>query len=932
MSLLEFFEWDATLAVKNLSPAQKITLKVIQGEPLDTTTPIKTSHPYQVQEFKNEVEMFKAFSGKDSYEPNIYSDVSLCWGRRCLEKGTEVLTPKGPIKIEDLKKFDQVYGVNSNGDVELTTVLELYNNGVREVRSLEVSGIKIAASTEDHRWLTSTSSNGDGYRKSEVRAIKDFTKYTSIERRLVKIPCGDVSEPHAYAIGALLGDGCCSISRGKNDIWVSSETDEIPNKLKEVINADTVKRSHESNYNWVIRKNNIHCNHYEAWLKGKKAHEKTVDLNTVNSWDRESCLQFLAGLIDTDGSVYVKDSRLSIQFGCQSYSTVEAFQLLFYKLWQHKLSIHVDVRDKYVNGPVYYVRCSSNLYSKRALFELGDRLIERKRWKPEYSDLIEQRKETRLGAQITEAYQAETFDIAVSNETNLFLLANEGLISENSGKSTTLGAGIAIYFATQFDYTPYLGTSPHATIPIVSPTKEQAGEIYAAIKNFFLRSVYLFDTFLDGRIENFQDEYAEDQIGKKDALIGGQIKLNNKVIIKVIAADISKLRGMAVPFAIMDENAFMGVMDGTDAKNTDKAIYEALSPALSQFQQVDGMALILKISSPNGQSGLMYGDFENSKDPDVLHLQVPSWYANPTIPVKYLEKQKKKGLSFFNREYGAEYTASEVSYLDPNLIDAARMTGIEELPYNPKCRYVAVMDYATKQDYWAFGIGHKEYYWDPDAKEKRSKIVIDRALAWRGLPGQELDPAQIIPLIALEMKRYRVAYCIADQYAFASVRALMQQEGVQVKEFKVAQQSKLKYMYSMQINVNSKTLAIIDNPLLIKHLKDLREKRTQSGKVQIQHAPGCHDDYAQIVALICYQFDKTSPIYIGYTEEDDTAEIPASTKDVMGRHIAVPTAEEVAETAGVRQFHDNRAEYDEKGNKKTGNDDDNGSGGFWFIF
>jgi hypothetical protein len=498
-----------------------------------------------------------------------------------------------------------------------------------------------------------------------------------------------------------------------------------------------------------------------------------------------------------------------------------------------------------------------------------------------------------------------------------------------SGKSTTIGAGIAVYFATQFDYTPYLGTSPHATIPIVSPTKEQAGEIYAAIKNMMLRSTYLFDEFLDGRIDNFQDEYDEDKIGKKDALIGGHIRLNNKVVIKVIAADISKLRGMAVPFAIMDEACFMGVMDGTDAKNTDTAIYEALSPALAQFQQVDGMALILKISSPNGQSGLMFGDFENSKDPDILHLQIPSWYANPTIPVKYLEKQKKKGISFFNREYGAQYTASEVSYLDPNLIDEARMPGIDELPYNPKYRYVAVMDYATKNDYWGFGIGHKEYYWDRDAKEKRSKIVVDKILSWRGLPGQELDPAKIIPLIATEMKRYRVPYCIADQYAFASVKALMQQEGVQVKEFKVAQQSKLKYMYSMQININSKTLALVDNSLLIKHLKDLREKRTQSGKIQIQHAPGCHDDLAQVVALICYQFDKTSPIYIGYTDEgDETTTI--KTRDELGRFIAMPTAEDMAQVAGVEQFYDNRAEYDEGGNKVNEGDDDDG--GFWFIF
>lgn len=499
-----------------------------------------------------------------------------------------------------------------------------------------------------------------------------------------------------------------------------------------------------------------------------------------------------------------------------------------------------------------------------------------------------------------------------------------------SGKSTTIGAGIAIYYATQFDYSPYLGTSPHATIPIVSPTKEQAGEIYATIKNMFLRSTYLFDTFLDGKIDNFQDEYPEDKIGKQDALIGGQIKLNNKVIIKVIAADISKLRGMAVPFAIMDEACFMGVMDGTDAKNTDTAIYQALAPALSQFQQVEGMAMILKISSPNGQSGLMYGDYENSKDPDTLHLQIPSWFANPSISIKYLEKQKKKGSAYFLREYGAQYTASEVSYLDPNLIDLTRLSGIEDFAYDPRYRYVAAMDYATKEDYWGFTIGHKEHYFDKEAKQRDSKIVIDYANAWRGLPGQELDPKLIIPQIASKLKQYQVPFVVADQYAFAAVKTLLMEEGCLAKEFKMSGQSKNKALYSLQININSKVLKIIDYPLIFRHLKDLREKKTDSGKVQIQHAPGCKDDMAMCVALVCYQFDKTSPLYIGYNDEE--IEEVKVTKDAAGRHIAYPTAEEMAEKGGISNFNDNRQEYGPDGKKKPDDDGVDGSGGFWFVF
>ena len=49
---------------------------------------------------------------------------------------------------------------------------------------------------------------------------------------------------------------------------------------------------------------------------------------------------------------------------------------------------------------------------------------------------------------------------------------------------------------------------------------------------------------------------------------------------------------------------------------------------------------------------------------------------NPTITVQYLEKQRKKGDHYFNREYGAEYTSSENSYLDPKAVETCQLMGL----------------------------------------------------------------------------------------------------------------------------------------------------------------------------------------------------------------------------------------------------------------
>lgn len=501
------------------------------------------------------------------------------------------------------------------------------------------------------------------------------------------------------------------------------------------------------------------------------------------------------------------------------------------------------------------------------------------------------------------------------------------LFGRRSGKSTTLGAGLAAFYGTQFDYTPYLGTSPHATIPIISATKEQAGEVYAAIKNLFMRSSYLFQKFLNGDVSNIQDEYNEDDMDNPSRITGGQIKLNNKVVIKVMAADIGKIRGMAVPFAILDENCFFGV-EGNDTKNTDKGIYEALAPALSQFQEIEGMALILKISTPNGQAGLMFNDYLNRTDEDVLHLDVPTWYANPKISVKYLEKQKKKGMNYFNREYGAQYTASEASYLDTNAIEESVLRGIQKIDFQKGYRYAAAMDYASRNDLWTLAIGHKEWVMDTEAKEKQERVYIDFLIHWRGTDGDELNPEEIIPEICMYLKEYKVSYCVADQYAFAALKPIFQKHGCLLKEFTISGQSKLKVMYSLQVALNTKNMKMVNNPIAVQHLKDLRERRSSiSNKIQIAAANNSHDDYAIAIAEVVYQFDKTSPIYLGYTMEEE--EEGPMTKDEMGRQLLTPTAQDLADFVGLSRFYDNRKEQEAKEDPE----DDGGDGNsFWFTF
>lgn len=360
---------------------------------------------------------------------------------KCRAKTDTCLTPNGPVQMQHIKKGDKVYGYNSDGTISLCNVLDSWSTGEKEVVDLIHNNRVLETCTKDHRWLT-TNLGIKQFKK--VRKVQDFYKGVAINRSFIDIPCGTVNEPHAYALGALLGDGCSK--QGTNKINISSENDIIPNRIASILNAQYVYKNSKNNFTWVISheekktvgsssyyNQSVHCNYYDQWCRDKYAHEKIADWDVINTWNRESCLNFLAGLLDTDGNIIVVNNILTIQLGMQAKPVIDIVEKLIYKLWQYKASRTVDKRKKYKNGPVYNVKISQNLFSKRALKELSPYLsLERKKWKPEYENCLENNSnKEKVGVKLSKPYKAECWEITVDSDTNMYLTGN-GLITHNS--------------------------------------------------------------------------------------------------------------------------------------------------------------------------------------------------------------------------------------------------------------------------------------------------------------------------------------------------------------------------------------------------------------------------------------------------------------------------------------------------------------------
>jgi hypothetical protein len=359
---------------------------------------------------------------------------------KCIAEGSEVMTPSGPIAIEKLKIGDMVYGYNSDGSISETPITDVLDNGIKEVFEFKNNMNVVAECTKDHVWLF------QGYKDNlQEKRIGDAKHRDRIVRKFVQIPGGSIDEPHAYAIGALAGDGC-SLQK-YNKIHISSESNLIPKYIAKILNTEYV-HSGSNNFTWfigeIIEKNKhakvTHCNYYNEWIKNKYAHEKIIDLNIIKTWNRQSRLSLLAGLIDTDGSVAVtKDGCLKLSFCSQSKSLMIAFQYLYYSLFQYKAKIIQEKRNKYKNGPMYYINIKNNLFNKMALKEL-DQYIQtpRKKWKNEYNELLENNtNKDCVGFKIGKSSYKQTYDITIQNDTHLFLMAN-GLVTHNSYLLTIL--------------------------------------------------------------------------------------------------------------------------------------------------------------------------------------------------------------------------------------------------------------------------------------------------------------------------------------------------------------------------------------------------------------------------------------------------------------------------------------------------------------
>lgn len=374
-----------------------------------------------------------------------HAQLAFVAANRCLAEGTMVATPYGPKAIETLVVGDYVYDRYG----EETKVTAVWDNGVKETISMQNRGKEYFRCTPEHKLDCveidkHTAKWDEGTNKELILKAKDQHRYSLVRRVKVKSELGSVHYKEAYALGALLGDGCCTCGSSTR-LVISSKDDKVVKKVASELNTTYGKYS-GNNYSYYIDSEGFTL--YNEFCRDRLTHEKLVDIEVIKTWDRDSLLRFLAGLMDTDGSLSSCKDGYILRFTNQSKSIIDAAAYCFLALWNEPVTISIDKRDKYKNGPVYSTTIRNPHAVKYICSELHRELVNKYKAEPNYSvpSGSKSRPEALKLTPVYDGKQEHTYDITVASEEHLFLLAN-GLSVSNTGKTLT-GACLMAYHLT----------------------------------------------------------------------------------------------------------------------------------------------------------------------------------------------------------------------------------------------------------------------------------------------------------------------------------------------------------------------------------------------------------------------------------------------------------------------------------------------------
>ena len=382
------------------------------------------------------------------------------------------------------------------------------------------------------------------------------------------------------------------------------------------------------------------------------------------------------------------------------------------------------------------------------------------------------------------------------------------VIGRRGGKSRVL-ALIAVFLACFRDYRAHLAPGEVATVAVIAADRRQARSIFRFALGL-LRAVDM----LAGMIE---DETAE------------TITLNNRVVVEIHTASFRVTRGYTFAAVLADETAFWR---SEDSANPDLEIFAALRPGLATLPG----AMLLNASSPYRKRGVLWQAYSKHYGQDAARVLV--WKAstlemNPGLDPVIVAEAYEDDPDAAAAEYGGEFRNDLSDFVPRAVVDAATMPGRYEVAPISGLSYVAFVDPSggTGSDSMTLAIAHRD----------GDRAILDAIREVR----PPFSPEAVTQDFATLLKSYRIHRVTGDRYAGEWPRERFRTHGIQ---YDLSEQPKSDIYRDFLPVLNSGRAELLSVSRLASQLVGLERRTARSGRDSIDHAPGGHDDVANVAA------------------------------------------------------------------------------------
>jgi hypothetical protein len=286
-------------------------------------------------------------------------------------------------------------------------------------------------------------------------------------------------------------------------------------------------------------------------------------------------------------------------------------------------------------------------------------------------------------------------------------------------------------------------------------------------------------------------------------------------------------------------------------------------------------ALLLCASSPYARRGELWSahrrHFGKDGDP-VLVWQAPTRTMNPTIPQRVIDAAMEDDPASASAEYGAQFRTDVESFIAREVVEACISLGLHERPRLAGVTYRGFVDPSGgSSDAFTLAIGHRE-----------DKAIILDCLRERKPP---FSPDAVVEEFADTLKSYDVSKIVGDRYAGEWPVERFKVHGI---TYEPAAKPKSDLYRDLLPALNAKTVDLLDNDRLLAQLVGLERRTARGGRDSIDHAPGGHDDLANVVAgvaslLVKPRYDSTFA-WVGGDVDDEDEEASYAARYLQQQH------------------------------------------------